>query len=406
MRKKKILYLGQAFPYPPDSGGRIKTLNTLRMLATTYEVHAVFISEEHVPEKSKEYIKNLGIKAKVFYKPDILRSVVFDVLTLIKNYIHGVPHIVYKYYDEAIARFINKEIQDFDPDVIHACHISMSQYVRPIQAHRLYLLELENIESQLQWSRFCYTRALLRRLYVLIEGVLVWVYEWKKFRLFDHIFCICKEDKILIHTIFRLSNATVQTPVVPARYTPRAVQSPPRILFVGMLGWPPNEDAVEWFVSRVLPIIIKKLPHVEFHIVGRPFAPLMRLMRHAPNITYHGFQKSLLPLLKSAGVFVLPFRMGGGIKLKALTAFAHGVPVVSTPMGVRGYSVEFDKDCLVATNPEQFAQKTIRVLTDPILADQLSRRVYQYAQMHHGNQQNTQFIQQYGRLVGSQQQRV
>ena len=68
MNKKKLLFLSQAYPYPADGGGKIKTLNSLKTLAKKFDVYAIFISEKNPSKSELDYIKSLGVyKIKVFF---------------------------------------------------------------------------------------------------------------------------------------------------------------------------------------------------------------------------------------------------------------------------------------------------------------------------------------------------
>ncbi|MBE9014313.1 glycosyltransferase, partial [Pseudanabaenaceae cyanobacterium LEGE 13415] len=50
-----------------------------------------------------------------------------------------------------------------------------------------------------------------------------------------------------------------------------------------------------------------------------------------------------------------PVTFGSGTNLKMLEYFAAGIPVISTPAGIRGLGVEHGKHCIVA-EVEQFGE--------------------------------------------------
>ncbi|HTL89359.1 MAG TPA: glycosyltransferase family 4 protein, partial [Leptolyngbya sp.] len=58
-------------------------------------------------------------------------------------------------------------------------------------------------------------------------------------------------------------------------------------------------------------------------------------------------------VLEIADVALNPVTFGSGTNLKMLEYFAAGIPVISTPTGIRGLGVEHGKHCIVA-EPEQF----------------------------------------------------
>jgi glycosyltransferase involved in cell wall biosynthesis len=60
------------------------------------------------------------------------------------------------------------------------------------------------------------------------------------------------------------------------------------------------------------------------------------------------------------------------MRVKILEAFARGIPVVSTRIGVEGIDAHAEEHLLVADDPEEFAQAVIRVLQDRGLAARLA----------------------------------
>jgi len=69
---------------------------------------------------------------------------------------------------------------------------------------------------------------------------------------------------------------------------------------------------------------------------------------------------------------VVPLRVGGGTRLKILEALALGTPVVSTSLGAEGLEVTPGVDILIADEPTEFADATLRLLEDPALRAQLA----------------------------------
>ncbi|NOX98057.1 MAG: glycosyltransferase, partial [Nitrospirae bacterium] len=61
----------------------------------------------------------------------------------------------------------------------------------------------------------------------------------------------------------------------------------------------------------------------------------------------------------------------GGSRLKILEALAMKKAVVSTPVGCEGLNVFHEKNILIADTPEVFASRTIDLLEDKKLREQL-----------------------------------
>lgn len=393
--KKKILYLSQLYPYPPNSGGKIKTLNTLLALAKAYEVHAVFISEE-APKKSEiDFLERKGIVIKVFYSTVILASVKDDYLGLFSKFIRGIPHYVFQYTHGPAFPYIAQKIIDLKLDVIHIDHLNLSQYL-PDKKNEIWILEHHNVEAYLYWTRFVHTRKLTRKLYLFIEMVLTYIYEYRTVRKFDHIFAISKPEELRTRRMYFIDNVSTQPMVSLGKPVKKKIHAHPRLGFIGTMGWPPNEDAIEWFLCKIFPKIIQVIPDVKFHIIGKP--GLRYIPRVQRQIVFHGFQKSLEPLLSRTDVFVLPFRMGGGLRLKALTALSAGLPIVSTPLGIEGLQVQNGKECVIVSDANSFACEVVRLLQNRKLRMNLRRNALLYIASHHGNKNNRLFLEEYDRV--------
>jgi glycosyltransferase involved in cell wall biosynthesis len=143
------------------------------------------------------------------------------------------------------------------------------------------------------------------------------------------------------------------------------------IAFIGGYLHEPNVDAVRYFVSEIWPQIAKRLPDVQFLMVGSDMP--RALYRLADDrIKAIGYVGDLTSLLKSCRLTVAPLRYGAGIKGKIATSFANGVPVVASPIAVEGMGCEQEVHLLVAETTAQWADCVTRAYTDEKLWRQLS----------------------------------
>ena len=60
------------------------------------------------------------------------------------------------------------------------------------------------------------------------------------------------------------------------------------------------------------------------------------------------------------------------MRVKILEAFARGIPVVSTTIGVEGIDARAGEHLLVADDPREFADAVLRLLRDPVLAARIA----------------------------------
>ena len=137
------------------------------------------------------------------------------------------------------------------------------------------------------------------------------------------------------------------------------------LVFSGKMDYRPNVDAVLWFADAVWPLIRRQRPATTWAIVGqKPHRRLARLQA-VPGITVTGWVESVRPYLTGAGVYVLPFRIGSGTRLKLIEAMAAGKAIVSTSVGAEGFPVQPNRHLFLAENAHEMAAAILRLLDQP-----------------------------------------
>lgn len=156
------------------------------------------------------------------------------------------------------------------------------------------------------------------------------------------------------------STTAVANSVAPAPPRPTDRLSGRRVAMVGNFGYPPNADGARWFIDEVLPLARRAGTLMEFVIAGpgsEQFVPYGL-----------GFAPDLMGVYSSADVVVVPLLSGSGSRIKAIEAFAAGVPLVGTTIGLSGLDIRPGVDCLVADDAFDFATALVHLLDEPAAA--------------------------------------
>jgi glycosyltransferase involved in cell wall biosynthesis len=205
--------------------------------------------------------------------------------------------------------------------------------------------------------------------------------QWGKLRRYEEKACLLADAVIAVSQAdadaLRLLNKRIDPTVItngidldhyhlaPAVSDRASYSAPTRtVIFTGKMDYRPNIDAVLWFAREVLPLIRKNDPDIRFDIVGRSPHHRLDVLGDDPAIRITGGVEDTRPYLWHAGVSVIPLRVGGGTRFKALEAMACGLPVVSTELGVEGIGVEQGRHMLLANDPHDFAD-AVRTLLAP-----------------------------------------
>lgn len=138
-----------------------------------------------------------------------------------------------------------------------------------------------------------------------------------------------------------------------------------QLLFTGSLGYLPNRDAVRWLLEMAS-LAHDIEPRTSLVVAGSSPPPsLINAARTTSWLSVTGSRDSFADLFAASGMAVIPLRAGGGTRLKALEAFAAGLPVVSTSKGVEGLDVRDGEHFLLAETTAQFVEAMESLWSNP-----------------------------------------
>ncbi len=96
----------------------------------------------------------------------------------------------------------------------------------------------------------------------------------------------------------------------------------------------------------------------------RPSRSILRLGSSRSDVIVTGRVDDIRPYMEQAQVYVVPMRMGGGVRMKLLEAMAMKVPVVSTTIGSGGHQPHAERSRAARRRPAAFAHCVLRLLDD------------------------------------------
>jgi glycosyltransferase involved in cell wall biosynthesis len=216
----------------------------------------------------------------------------------------------------------------------------------------------------------------------------VYAYECAVMPKMDSVIAIAQTDAAAFKKM-----CGVESIVVPPFIEPRAPRTEqttaPALVYVGVLGWQPNVQGLDWFCRDVWPRILAAQPNATLRIAGGGLPkdengkPIMPEGWRLPGIQALGFVEDLETVYRGAVGLVAPIIGGSGVRMKLLEAFAAGMPTVTTTDGAAGLDVQDGNQILIADSGEAFAERVLRMLGDRDLREQMRRGGYRFLASNH-----------------------
>ena len=371
-----LLFLTQRIPYPPIKGEKIRPLQILRHLRDMYDVHLGCLVDDPDDQQHEPTVAAL-CATSYFARLDRRRA----KLMCLTGLLTGAPLSVTFYRDRGLAEWTRRTLRETKPEVIFVCSSNMAPYVLGrTGGAAVTLCDLADVDSE-KWRAYAETgggpmrwvhRREWRRVAAL-EGRIARELDWSTF--------VSAEEAALFRGQ-RPAEAekirAVPSGVDFGYFDPAIAQEKPyptdrlNFVFTGTMDYPPNVDAVRWFVREILPII-RRSQKADFHIVGSsPSAEVRALAGDGVFVT--GRVPDVRPYVAWATAAVAPMRIARGIQNKVLEAMAMGRPVVVTPDALEGIDATAGEELLLGDGAEAFAARCLEAARPEAAAIGLAAR--------------------------------
>lgn len=399
----RILVLAPQWPDPPRQGAAIRNLQVLLHLARQHDVYLLTFASDGPMEM--ERLREACKLVEVLPRP--ARSTVLRFKQLATT---RLPDMAWRLHSVEMLRRVTELCTQILFDAVHIEGIEMATYgllagrfrigdfgtwteeLRPgnFNDYSLQLRKLESPTPSLTYDAHNAEYVLQRRAFTTdiadptrLPKALYSLVQWWRLRRFERRLCIASSNIIAVSEADRDALALRAPGKAPAMkvlpngvdpgYWSRDAGFPEAriragveaLVFDGTMDFRPNVDAVVWFAEEVLPLIRANRPNVRFYIVGLNPSPEVMSLAGMAGVSVIGSVPDTRGWVAAATVYVVPMRMGGGVRLKVLQAMSMGSAIVSTPVGAEGIFLRPNKDVLLARTPIDFALNTLTLLNNP-----------------------------------------
>jgi glycosyltransferase involved in cell wall biosynthesis len=285
----------------------------------------------------------------------------------------------YREPEELAARraFIAKLIEEVKPHILLIDGVQNWQFV-PKGCKLPVVVDFCDCMTQLLTQQAKYESTFRSKMSIYLESYAVMHAELEALKGCDLAIAISPEDEIALRRIHK----TAQTILVPNGINSRyfacnpeqpVTRDPNKIIFTGVMGYRPNEDAAIYFAENILPLIQEKHAEAEFWIVGARPTPAVKKLSKLKGVFVTGAVADIRPFLEESGVFVSPLRIGAGVKNKILSAWAMEIPVVATSISMAGLFGVHERHYIGANSDQEIADSICNVIQNPKVAKLLTR---------------------------------
>jgi glycosyltransferase involved in cell wall biosynthesis len=367
----KFVWVTSDVGVPPSSGGELRVSRLMSALAAQAHVDVLLLTQHG----DAEALRHATGVASVTHFPPPRRPVLRRVLAAA----HRWPLPTASIYQSEVMSRIQREVASGARVVVD--HVIAAPYLLGDDA----VLSTQNAEA-----------ALLRQL-PAPAGLRGRVERWWDCRQTDRLekSAVVTAGQVVCVTAEDVAAMAVRRGVVIPNGCDLPDSWPPRpragsVLFVGSFSYPPNEDAVRWWLDEIAPLLPPGFPPLT--VAGRGADKVLADLVGRAGVEVYSDLPDLAPLLAASRVVVVPVRFGGGSRLKVLEGMAWGRPVVSTHKGVEGFPVVDGTDALLADDPAAIAEAVVLAYEESEMSTRLAEHGRAFAERYGWSSLGADFV--------------
>lgn len=388
-----MLYLCGQMPWPCDSGQKIVTYGDLVTLSAVFEIDVISCIDAIHQDQTSQYLAELRKRCPkvMFLNPVTCHVLEAGIIArggaFIDGLIRRVPYTVSRFRHNRYSEAVMSAVRSRGYDVLCVDHIHPGYLLRliPASIRRKLLLcyRAHDILSETLALFRQELRSVGLRCALHVDELICRRYERQLWEAVDIIAPVTRRlGREIVRMYPESKRKIIYLPVSAsaARSKRRNDRVGARVLYIGSVHYPPNLSGLQWFLKQCWPLVVQRCPDARLDIVGRGSE---RLGPVGSSVAVHEHVRDVERFYDEAAVFVVPLFSGSGIRLKVIDALRRGIPVVSTECGYRGLEVNVGRDLLVAETAEGFAANICSVMTDGVLAEELSESGRRFVEENH-----------------------
>ncbi len=373
MTKNKIFIVSTEFP-ALTGGTPARNFNLINQIAKnkfSVSLFSVFDKKSEPFLNSTKKKLNIPIYTKKKISFNLFKKIYISIIKRVVPYME-------EFNDLDFKTFILKKIEEEKPSILQLeqlnAYFMMKDHIPYLKDKGIkIILDAHNIEEIALKGAISSFGFIKRNVAMRILPNLKKI-EKEAFEYVDLIFACSDYDKNIIARIVSSSKVVVIPNGADISYF--TLEKKPKkqsLIFMGGCNYPPNEEALKFYFSRIHKEI-KKIYNIKIYVLcGKPPNWLSILAKTDKSIILPGFVPDVRQYIHKASIGICPIISGSGTRLKILEYMSCGKPVISTSKGAEGIQVEDKKNIIIADTVSTFIEAVNLLFTNANIFDRYSK---------------------------------
>jgi polysaccharide biosynthesis protein PslH len=377
MDKPALVILLSRFPYPLEKGDKLRAYHQIKELSRHFNIHLYCLSFHKVNKEHQEALMPYVQLIRVFQLNKFIALInAFKYFVLNKPIQNGLL------FNSVHYKTMQQEWQIINPAIVYCQLQRIADYVKSTSYKKV--LDFQDAFS-LNYLRSATQANFPLSIFYKMEAKRVAKHEQQLVKVFDATTIISVQDKQAIN-----ANIQVVANGVDINFFTKDKKLIPQydLLFVGNLGYLPNEQAVRYINTQILPLITKQIPDIKILIAGASPTDYVKSVANE-NITIQEWLPDIRDAYNNGKIFIAPLFSGAGMQNKVLEAMSMGLPCIVTPIVSKGLGTSHQQELLVATDAASFCKEILHLLAYKKNREDLIAKATSFVQSKFSWQENT-----------------
>ena len=345
----RVLWVATKPPWPLIDGGRVLMWHTINALARS----GVDLTLVAPGDRSGD--AQAVAKLQAFCRPILVPTRYRNRISSFSCALaRGEPFTIVRHRNAGVRDQVAKLLAKESFDVVHAEQVHAIANCEPAFEKKVpVVFRAQNVESDL-WEALAANRIVLRPM-LRREARRLRAWEAAAVQRCEATVALSMRDAEKLRALTSrpqtIHHVRAPFPSALPSLAGRVLSGEPAIVLFGSSGWAPNIDAARWFIEDIWPAISNRVPHAVLH----SFASVRLRGSLPPRMIPHAAPRESSEAFPPGSILVVPLRVGSGVRIKILEAWARGIPVIATPEAAQGLEATDGSELMIARDALEFA---------------------------------------------------